>query len=51
MEGNMNNKCKINNTFATNCVYSCISYSIYAYIKKLRFPIGFLCHATRENPL
>lgn len=41
----MNNKCNVNFTFADKSVFSCALYSIYAYIKKLRFPIGLVWHA------
>ncbi|WP_274379859.1 hypothetical protein [Anaerococcus sp. mt242] len=41
----MKKMCKNNFTFNKISVFSCISYSIFAYIKKLRFPIGLICHA------
>ncbi|MFO3716774.1 hypothetical protein AB9Q04_00225 [Anaerococcus sp. ENR1011] len=41
----MDNKCIINNTFAAESVFSCVSYSIFAYIKKLRFTIALVCYA------
>ena len=41
----MNTNCKINITFADQCVFSCVTYSIFAYIKKLKFPIGLFLHA------
>lgn len=34
-----------NYTFLNKSMFSCISYSIFAYIKKLRFPIGLFFHA------
>ncbi|WP_394022884.1 hypothetical protein ACF3NF_07155 [Anaerococcus martiniensis] len=41
----MNNKCIINMTFADELVFSCLCYSIFAYIKKLKFPEVLILHA------
>ena len=47
----MNNECLNIMTFADRNVFSDLSYPIFAYIKKLRFPIGVFCHALKENPI
>lgn len=47
----MNNECLNIMTFADRNVFSDLSYPIFAYIKKLRFPIGVFCRALEENPL
>ena len=43
----MNNECLNIMTFADRNVFSDLSYPIFAYIKKLRFTIEFLCPALR----
>ena len=47
----MNNECLNIMTFANRSVFLELSYPIFAYIKKLRFPIGVFCHALKENPV
>ena len=47
MEGAMKNKCLTNKTFTIKFVSISMINSIFAYIKKLRFTIEFLCPALR----
>ena len=32
-------------------IFSCLVYSIFAFIKKLRFPIVLICRALKESPV
>ncbi len=43
----MKNKCLTNKTFTIKFIYISVINSIFAYIKKLRFTIEFLCPALR----
>ncbi len=47
MEGAMKNKCLTNKTFTIKFISISVINSIFAYIKKLRFTIEFLCPALR----
>ncbi len=37
--------------FNTKSTYMCELHTILAFIKKLRFNIGYFCHVIKESPV
>lgn len=49
--GYMTKKCSINMTIETNNAFALLCNSIFAYIKKLRFPLVKFDYELQENPV
>ncbi|KWZ78825.1 hypothetical protein [Anaerococcus tetradius] len=47
----MTKKCSINMTSETNNAFALLCCSIFAYIKKLRFPLVKYDYKLQENPV